>query len=332
MVRLQSIKHLTITTLFILLIATVKPVAAQITPVITGNIEDKPVDGLALAMTVQLAAILRAMDGLKDEYDQFANSLSMGSLQLIEIPKQLKSNMDSMEKWRDSSDPSEPIHNKALVTAVIIPMTEFKKIVKDEQRELLKLEAKNFLSDDLSDKKNLEYTLGDSGYKDIIGDENMCPPPPSSPLDSLANLNPLDQKISYAELQYDACRTVHNAMTYKRKVLAFTLAKKEQLEKAILAVAMVKDKTIGDHTAKKTTLAELKLLQQEVMDQYNAKMQFADVQIKTSEGSRKYAADSIVGSSPVSGKLANANVQAFKLAVQLASQAFMTLYPPAPYH
>jgi hypothetical protein len=74
------------------------------------------------------------------------------------------------------------------------------------------------------------------------------------------------------------------------------------------------------------------LLQQEVMDQYNAKMQFADVQIQASEGSRKYAADSIIGSSPVSAELTKTNIEKIKFAAQVATQFLMNTVQPVPYH
>lgn len=319
--RVQHIKHLVTAILFTLLIATVEPTSAV--PRFVGIIADIPVDAAAAAMTAQLTAIILELERLKNESITFANKISNNSGKLISIANQLKTNMDSTEKWRESSNPSDPIHDAALANALRIPMSEFKKIVNDEKSELFKLEASNFLSSRLSEQKNSAYTFGDTGYNDIIGKEAMCPPP-----DLADSSNPLF--FSYAELQYDTCRTVHNVMTYKKRKLAFTLEKKDQLEKAILAVGAVKDKTIGDHTAKKSVLAELKLLQQEVMDQYNAKMQFADVQIKASEDSRKYAAESIVGGSSVSAK--PANIDKFKLAAQLAIQTFMTLNPPVPYH
>jgi hypothetical protein len=330
--RIQRIKYLITAILFTLLTATVQPAAAF--PRFIGIIADVPVDAAAAAMTAQLAAIIFELDRLKNESVEFANKISKDSNKLISIADQLKTNMESTEKWRESSNPSDPTHDTALAKALSIPMNEFKIIVNKEKAELSQLEASNFLSSKLSAQKNSEYTFGDSGYDDIIGKEAMCPAPPEESvlepsLDSLANLNPLDQTISYAKLQYDACRTVHNVMTYKRRNLAFTLEKKDQLEKAILAVGAVKDKTIGDHTAKKAVLAELKLLQEEVMDQYNAKMQFADVQIKASEGSRKYAAESIVGGSSVSAKPTNID---FKAVAGTIIQTFMMVYPPVPYH
>ncbi|MEY3996605.1 MAG: hypothetical protein RL344_948 [Pseudomonadota bacterium] len=317
--RVQRIKYLITAIFFTLLIATVVPTSAG--PRLVGIITDIPVDAAAASMVTQLTAIMLELQRLKSKSVIFATKISKDSNKLISIADQLKTNMDSTEKWRESSNPSDPVHNRQLVNAMIIPMTEFKKIVNQEKTELFSLEANNFLSPMLSDKKNSAYTFGDTGYNDIIGKEAMCPPP-----DPELNTS----SFSYAELQYDACRTVHNVMTYKKRKLEFTLAKKDQLEKAILAVGAVKDKTIGDHTAKKTVLAELKLLQQEVMDQYNAKMQFADVQIKASEDSRKYAAESIVGGSSVSAK--PTNIKAFKTAAGLIIQTFMTLNPPVPYH
>jgi hypothetical protein len=319
--RIQRIKYLTTVILFILLIITTKPVVAF--PRFVGTILDGPVNTAAVAMTAQLVIISKALNSLNREYVRFADKVSKDSAKLITIAGQLKNNMDSTEKWRENSNPLDPIHDKALANALRTPMTEFKKIVNDEKTELSQLEADNFLSSKLDGQKNVAYTFGDNDYDNIIGNNAMCPPP--NPADSL---NPLF--FSYAELQYDACRTVHNVITYKRRNLAFTLEKKDQLEKAILAVGDVKDKTIGDHTAKKAVLAELKLLQQEVMDQYNAKMQFADVQIRASEGSRKYAAESIVGGSSVSGN--SSNIAKFKLAAELAIQTFITINPPVPYH
>jgi hypothetical protein len=334
--RVQRTKHLTIVTFFILLIVIVKP-AAALEPIFVGKIADGPADAAAVTMTGALTLNLGLLALLEAEYVEFTRKISADSAKLITIAEQLENNMNSTEKWRNSSDPSEPIHNNALNTALMLPMNQFKKIVNEEKLELSQLEASNFLSSKLSEQKNSAYTFGDTGYNDIIGNEAMCPAPPSNSnlsdsVSSLGSSNPslTSLTLNYAQLQYDACRTIHNVITYKKRMLALTLEKREQLEKAILAVGDVKDKTIGDHTAKKAVLAELKLLQQEVMDQYNAKMQFADVQIRASEGSRKYAAESIVSGQSVSAK--PTNTDGFKLAAELAIQIFMNTYQPSPYH
>jgi hypothetical protein len=324
----QRIKYLITAILFTLLTAAVQPAAAL-------PIADGPVIILAGIMAGIFNTISYTSNDLAREFDELNDSLKLNKPDLENLEKKLKNNTDPLLKWRETANPSDLTHDTALAKALSIPMNEFKIIVNKEKAELSQLEASNFLSSKLSAQKNSAYTFGDSDYDDIIGKEAMCPAPPEESvlepsLDSLANLNPLDQTISYAKLQYDACRTVHNVMTYKRRNLAFTLEKKDQLEKAILAVGAVKDKTIGDHTAKKAVLAELKLLQEEVMDQYNAKMQFADVQIKASEGSRKYAAESIVGGSSVSAK--PTNIDKFKAVAGTIIQTFMTVYPPVPYH
>ncbi len=314
MKRTQHTKPLMIVIFFALSMFIVNPVTANIIP---KPIVDIPANGAAGFVVATFKVVSNNAKTLEVKFKKLDDALAKNEPDLIELGKKIEDSAAALLKWRQTADPSEPLHNGRLVNAVIIPMAEFKKIVSAEKLALSGLERDNFLSPALNTEKNSAYTLGDNGYDNVIGDEAMCNSPPSSP-----------NNLAYAELQYDACRTVHNVTVYKRKKLAFTLDKKEQLEKAILAVSAVKDVTVGDHTAKKTVIAELKLLQQEVMDQYNAKMQFADVQIKASEHSRKYAAESIVGGSSVSTD--SGNVAKLKVAAAFNLNILTTLV--LPYH